>query len=278
MSLPFENGDRFFGLGEHVVFQGSEMDHEWVSTAPTPGAAEVGVKKVIDITPNQARELIANVSEKSQDALRLFASGEPVLLEVLVGPNAPYRDLNDLKRSLVGAVNRRLRTVTEDRSAVLFSSDRDKTRIRVTPLTAAALRQALNIQEPIPNFEYFDPSGFAQNGSTEQTFELKNRLKSAWAKLILRPHAGQWELSIAQVYGHFLENGFVLAAGRPQHDGPGEHSLQYQYEIVSGDVRNLISQMDYNGNVRDAGVEGRSSLRLFLQSPDFPSIFCAASS
>lgn len=112
-------------------------------------AAEPGSKEVVEISVEQARDLIANVSEKSQECLKKFASGQTVSLNELIGPEAPYRDFNELKRSLIGAVNRRLRTVTKNRAAVLFSSDRDKTRIRVTPLTAVALRQALGVPEPM---------------------------------------------------------------------------------------------------------------------------------
>ena len=41
-------------------------------------------------------------------------------LESLIGEGNPYETFNDLKRSFAGAVNRRLRTVTKIRTAVLF--------------------------------------------------------------------------------------------------------------------------------------------------------------
>ena len=53
---------------------------------------------------------------------------------------------------LVWDGNRRLRTVVGNRSVVLFSSDRDRQKIRVLPAAASALRQAMGI----PELEGFD--------------------------------------------------------------------------------------------------------------------------
>jgi hypothetical protein len=105
-------------------------------------------KRVIGISAEQASELLANLAAKSQQVLRLFAVAERIGIDELVGEECPYRDMNDLKRSFVGAVNRRLRTVVGNRAVVLFSSDRDRRRIRILPLTAAALRQAMGIPDP----------------------------------------------------------------------------------------------------------------------------------
>ncbi len=105
-------------------------------------------KRVIGISAEQADELLANLADKSQQTLRLFAVAERVGIDELVGDERPYRDMNDLKRSFVGAVNRRLRTVVGNRLVVLFSSDRDRRRIRVLPSAAAALRQAMGIPDP----------------------------------------------------------------------------------------------------------------------------------
>ena len=62
----------------------------------------------------------------------------------------------------MGAVNRRLRTVVGDRAVVLFSSDRNRTRIRLLPATAYALRQAMGIPEMSDEDEDFD--GFDLDG------------------------------------------------------------------------------------------------------------------
>lgn len=104
-------------------------------------------KRVIGISAEQAGELLANLADRSQQTLRLFAVAERIGIDELVGDERPYRDMNDLKRSFVGAVNRRLRTVVGNRAVVLFSSDRDRRRIRILPHTAAALRQAMGIPE-----------------------------------------------------------------------------------------------------------------------------------
>lgn len=101
-------------------------------------------KQVIDISEPQARALIANLSDKSIATLRLFAGQMAVPLEDLVGEDKAYPNFSDLKRSFVGAVNRRLRTVTRNRTAVLFrkTSTEDlngREGVAVRPQTAAAL-------------------------------------------------------------------------------------------------------------------------------------------
>lgn len=123
-----------------------------------PGYSE-SAKRVIGISAEQAGELLANIADRSQQTLRLFAIAERVGIDELVGDERPYRDMNDLKRSFVGAVNRRLRTVVGNRAVVLFSSDRDRRRIRILPLTAAALRQAMGIPDTDVGevFEEIDP-------------------------------------------------------------------------------------------------------------------------
>ncbi len=127
-----------------VAYMGTYYDESL--DQPTVDDA-LGTKRVVGINVEQARELIANVSEKSKKTLKLFAVGRPIALDELIGESGPYRDFTELKRSFVGAVNRRLRTVTENRLAMLFASDRDKTRIRITPKSAASLRLALDIPE-----------------------------------------------------------------------------------------------------------------------------------
>lgn len=107
-------------------------------------------KRVIDISPEQAKELIANISEKSIETLQRFADGEPIALDDLFGEGKPYTNLSDLKRSFVGAVNRRLRTVTGNRQAVLFLTVKTDaaqigTQISVRQVTATSLSQALGI-------------------------------------------------------------------------------------------------------------------------------------
>lgn len=140
-SIPYEDG--YFPLPDelHSVLQQSEE-------AGVPSAG----KRVIDITPDQAKELISNISDKSIETLRRFASGGPVQIDDLCGDDRPYSNLSDLKRSFVGAVNRRLRTVTGNRQAVLFLTVKDEGTdagklIAVRPLTAASLSQTFEQQQ-----------------------------------------------------------------------------------------------------------------------------------
>lgn len=126
---------------------GGETDIDPLFASDDFDPPATGSKRVLGVTPNQAAELLSNLAEKSQNTLRLFALGDPVPVDSLVGGGCPYKDINDLKRSFVGAVNRRLRTVTGNRSAVLFSSDKDRQIIRVLPMTSQSLRKAMSIPE-----------------------------------------------------------------------------------------------------------------------------------
>ena len=69
-----------------------------------------------------------------------------MLLDSLVGEDKPYASFVELKRSFVGPVNRRLRTVTKNRTAVLFKKvgkDNENVRFSVKRRTALALNKVL---------------------------------------------------------------------------------------------------------------------------------------
>lgn len=138
-SIPYEDGC-FPPPDEALSY------HQHSEDTGIPNAA----KRVIDITPDQAKELIANISDKSIETLRRFAFGEPVLIDDLCGEAKPYSNLSDLKRSFVGAVNRRLRTVTGNRQAVLFltvnsDSAQVATQIAVRQTTVRSLSNAFEL-------------------------------------------------------------------------------------------------------------------------------------
>lgn len=107
-------------------------------------------KRVIDISVDDAKALIANISSRSLQTLELFAAGKPIELDNLIGPEQPYENLTDLKRSFIGAVTRRLRTVTRNKQAALFlqtstSPENPAPAIAIRPMSAEALRVAMNL-------------------------------------------------------------------------------------------------------------------------------------
>ena len=120
-------------------WQGPEVD-SWEPATEMPDSAGES-RVVIEISVEQANGLIANLSAKSIDTLKRFASTNHVLVDSLVGEGQIYENFADLKRSFVGAVNRRLRTVTRNRSAVLFRKIEtdDGVGIAVKEQTAIAL-------------------------------------------------------------------------------------------------------------------------------------------
>jgi len=95
-------------------------------------------KNVIDINTEQAKSLIANLSDKSIETLHLFTQNEPIQVSSLVGDEKAYKDYIELKRSFVGPVNRRLRTVTGNKTAVLFLKENEE-EMAVKEATAISL-------------------------------------------------------------------------------------------------------------------------------------------
>ena len=133
--LP-EGGDSH----DSLEWQGPEVD-SWEPAMEMPDSFGES-RVVVEISAEQANGLIANLSAKSIETLKRFASTNHVLVDNLVGKGQTYENFADLKRSFVGAVNRRLRTVTRNRSAVLFRKIEtdDGTGIAVKEQTAIALR------------------------------------------------------------------------------------------------------------------------------------------
>lgn len=108
-----------------------------------------GGKRVVDISLIEAKALIANISPKSLRTLKLFLNGSPVAIADLIGAGLPYRDLTDLKRSFVGAVTRRLRTVTKNKQAALFLKvpldGSNKEAIAIRAESVSAIRSAMGL-------------------------------------------------------------------------------------------------------------------------------------
>jgi hypothetical protein len=139
-SIPYEDGG---GYQADPRFTNAELGDGQVSPLSS--------KRVVDVTQGQAMELISNISDKSIETLKLFATGRSIALDELIGEHRPYANMTDLKRSFVGAVNRRLRTVTGNRRAVLFltvkpESSEDSTQISVRTVTAESLSHALSLR------------------------------------------------------------------------------------------------------------------------------------
>ena len=181
-----------------------------------------GDKQVVDISNEQAQSLIANISEKSLETLKLFAYGKPIDINELVGVDKLYGNFNELKRSFVGAVNRRLRTVTGNRQAVLFSSVKseageEETRIRVKSRTATALRCILDIREPLPKFNFYNIDGhliLKAGGNTKAAQEkLQQKLSSAWQSFTGHPNEVSAYVPPIQIAEHYLSHGFLVKMG-----------------------------------------------------------------
>ena len=235
--------------------------------APTPDATEGAHKQVLDISPATARDLIANISDKSLSVLTQFANGLPVTQSSLIGTDAPYRDLNELKRSLVGAVNRRLRTVTDNRAAVLFASSRDRQRIHITPRSAASLRQAMRLPEPLPTLAFVNASGHALAHGHTASQALLQHLEQAWKHMALRPLEPRCHLLPAQIYPFLADHGFSLRCGKPITDNDGLNA-HYAWEPESQLPGDFISLIDPQGNVRLSTEDGTLRLRVFASHPD----------
>jgi hypothetical protein len=167
-------------------------------------------KKVVSLTVVEARDLLGNISERSRETLKHFALGQPVPLVDLVGQDKPYKNYIELKRSFVGAVNRRLRTVSGNRNAALFSSDRDQTLIKVKPKTAQSLRRIFAMHEPMPFIEFCDQQGQEIAPSHPQCQPLAQKLEEAWKQIDSNKLPEDSVECFAAVLLHLVDRGFEL--------------------------------------------------------------------
>ena len=232
----------------------------------------VGDKQVIDISNEHAQLLIANISGKSLETLKLFAQGEPIELNALVGTDKLYENFNDLKRSFVGAVNRRLRTVTGNRLAVLFSTVKSKsggeeTKIRVKPRTAAALRCVLDIREPLPEFNFYNNDGhlFLKVGSKTKTMQdqLQRKLATAWQSFTGHPSQINCSVSPIQIAEHYLSNGFAIKMGTAiaWDDENSEPEYAFSEPIRSQDI--------FSAKINNLGIDSdQHNTQIALMHPD----------
>ena len=238
----------------------------------------VGDKQVIDISDEHAQSLIANISDKSLETLKLFAQGEPIDLNELVGISKPYENFNDLKRSFVGAVNRRLRTVTGNRQAVLFSSAKsrdsnEQTKIKVKPRTAAALRRVLNINEPLPEFTFYGDNGHVVTKADPDTKELREkfhqRLRTVWQQYSGHPSGASVSISPAQIAEHYTNHGFALKIGVPIGWDNEASEIEYAFGEVISDIGEIKAKLR---NFESGIGEERSDASIALIHPDIPEL------
>ncbi len=238
--MPSDNDEL---TGDDRVPAGT-LDGIGTADEAAPNAEDVlEEKRVVDLSVDEARDLLANISDRSKDTLKRFASGKPVALSSLIGTGGAYRDYSELKRSFVGAVNRRLRTVSGNRNAAFFSSDRDKTRIKTTPKTAMALRCVFNLPEPLPEFEFINREGKSVDADMKLCQELNTRLTSAWGTFTGRPSDTSTDPWPTQVLNHFLKAGLELFIGTPVGWDEATESETYEVHTVSDPstvIRNAV--------------------------------------
>ena len=194
------SADAAFFLSESTEADGGIETEEVVSEE----------KKVVSLTVAEAGDLLRNLSERSSQTLKHFAVGQPVPLEDLVGQGKPYKNYVELKRSFVGAVNRRLRTVSGNRNAALFSSDRDQTLIKVKLKTAQSLRRIFAMPDPLPLMEYCDQQGQELAPSHPQCQVLAQKLEEAWQAIDSTKLPEDGFEFFAAVLRHFVDRGFEL--------------------------------------------------------------------
>ena len=194
------SADAAFFLSESSEADGSIETEEVVSEE----------KKVVSLTVAEAGDLLGNISDRSSQTLKHFAVGQPVPLVDLVGQGKPYKNYIELKRSFVGAVNRRLRTVSGNRNAALFSSDRDQTLIKVKPKTAQSLRRIFAMPDPLPLIEYCDQQGQELAPSHPQCQALAQKLEEAWQAIDSTKLPEGGVECFAAVLRHLVDRGFEL--------------------------------------------------------------------
>lgn len=189
-------------------------------------------KQVVSLDAAEAKDLLANVSEKSKKTLKLFAQNQVVPMSELVGDGKFYDKQIQLKQSLVGAVNRRLRTVTSNRNAALFSSDRNQTRIKVTGRTARSLRRALQMPEPLPQLKFYDKFGQTLDPNSPDCKKLKTQMEKVWTKRITDSFPESEEEGLFATLSHFLANDYHLWGLDIEGWHPDEDEPRYETRMI----------------------------------------------
>ena len=237
----------------------------------------VGTTRAVDLTPDQARGLVTRLADESINTLKLFASGNPVAISELLNSNpTSYKRVSDLNRKFVGAINRALRTVMQvkgkakDRSSVLLvpvkdyseASDLLEKRIKVTPLTAVALRETFQLTEPLPtpSFSRLEGDTFIPlNEQTESTLLLASLIGKYWNNFDGRPGLRRYSVSAWQIVEHFNKSG--LKTFRGEHCGFVGGTEDYP-----GDSLYKLAELHLPGD-----IEGKE-LREFMRGFDFDSL------
>ena len=122
-----------------------------------PKTSDTDERGLINLTPALAAQLIKGVNSKSRGVLRWLAESPSQELELLFPQEPDYKDSASFKREFIGPVNRRLRTITNNRSAELFyiymtdskevdSAEYQESFVYVSKQTAASLRSVLNLR------------------------------------------------------------------------------------------------------------------------------------
>ena len=219
--------------------------------------------------------MVANISDDSTKVLRNFALGKHIAVEELIGDgDGQYEDFNHLKRSFVGAVNRRLRTVLRNRLAVLFSSDRDKKRIKITPRAAASLRQALDVAEPMPTFDFVcRESGTSLLTDSDDANKLRELLNLAWKGFSGRPEKGEYRISEKDLLKHFIDQGFQASVATPNRWKEASLEVAYSFDTPesSEQLRTRLEVPFNSVDEREHDLNYEFPL-IFLSHEDLPGV------
>lgn len=238
----------------------------------SPVGDPIRKKEILELSVEQARQLVVNVNDRNKATLKMLAAKERVQLNALVGPGAAYSHNAQLNRSLVGAVNRKLRAVTGNRDAVLFSGDAAKSSIRLRPKSAAALRQALDVAEPMPSFEFYDQNGQQINSASSSALAFNDLVEPAWRDIKMRPEVGDAGLSVPLIIGHLMKHGFKLVGGKVAAESEGKTG-RFEYQPEFNDESAVISRIGLDGVAYLSDLDGVTSEKIFLIHESVPGVF-----
>lgn len=195
----------------------------------------IGQQRKVNLTVDEAQELLAKLNKSAWKTLESFASGKRIPKSSLVGAGCDYANDKDFGLKLVGAVKRRLRNLTGIRNATLFLSDRDNN-IYVSKKTAHSLRVVFGMPTPVPDFEFIsrDGTGIKDLGAAPCK-ELQERLVSTWGGLGLavRPSdvsRASWAESTCI---HFAKSGLHLYVGKVRGWDESTESEIFAFEPVA---------------------------------------------
>jgi hypothetical protein len=144
----------------------------------SPTYSETDERGLINLTPALADQLIKGINTKSREYLRWLSESPDEEMELLFPENPKYKDFSSFKREFIGPINRRLRTITNNRKAELFFIYKDS--------EDSTYRQQPRLVGEDLTFSSEGPNGEFTIGGPDEGFVYVSKQTAASLRVVLK--------------------------------------------------------------------------------------------